>query len=342
MGNGRSYTDIELSSPTNGELERKTEIRDLRIDKLNQRVTFVSILIPCLLCAILLFVYFDIRKQVASVQTTGVSEVDNLSKSMETRLTSLTVQNAKLEFSANQNLEAVKKLSAALDRGLINAEEAVNAVEGAKAEKEELDKAVAALTRRIAPMEKDLKSFSAAADRKLEKVSIAAAEEIEKLSNAATEMGSDVDRQITDLARTLELAGNRIIKIDKKMAALSKTAVNQKELESTLAREKRAYSKQITALESSLKEQELALTAIKGGLLDLERVSIKLQKEMLVKRKEASAPKLETPWAPSPSSSGPDAGIPPHKRRTVTKPKNRPVLPNETGANNIVEEELTE
>ncbi len=349
MGNGGRYTNIELGSPGNGELERTRELRDLRIDKLNQRVTFISILIPCLICAVLLFVYFDIRKQVVTVESTGVSEVDNLSKSIETRLTSLTLQNAELEYSVGRNSEALKTLSADMDKGLLNAEEAVNAVEDAKAEKEELEKLAADLTGRIEPLEQGLEKISASSARELEKVSRAARTEIEKVSkaataevetvsNAVTEMEALVDRQITDLATTLELAGNRIVKLQKDLAALSKTALTRNDLDSALGARKKAHAKQLAALEKRLKAQRLAVTDVKSDLLELEKITTRLEKEMFVKKRIQGVPDKNR----SPKPSAPSAVIPPHKRPAITMPKDRNAAGGHTGTNNIVEQELSE
>jgi hypothetical protein len=78
-------------------------VDDMRLEKLNTRVTLISILIPVLIVIVLVITYLDIKKRVVQTEDTGVMSVQSLSKDVESRFSSLSLRQAELE-------EAVKKM----------------------------------------------------------------------------------------------------------------------------------------------------------------------------------------------------------------------------------------
>ena len=83
----------------NGETESlfAEERSDLRLEKLTQKVTIISILLPVLIGVILVISYLDIKSRVTTVQDTGESGVQSLSQNLESRFSSLSVKFAALE-----------------------------------------------------------------------------------------------------------------------------------------------------------------------------------------------------------------------------------------------------
>lgn len=73
------------------------EIGNLKIKKLGRRLTLFSILIPVLLITILAVAYFDIKQKVSGTQSTGTLKLHNLAKNLESRFSSLSLKQAKLE-----------------------------------------------------------------------------------------------------------------------------------------------------------------------------------------------------------------------------------------------------
>lgn len=110
------------------------EINTLKIDKLSNRVTIISIIIPCLIGAALIFGYFDIKKRVVDVDITKQSQVDRISQQFEEKLNALDVKIAKNSFSLENNLpefdkknihlegQIAKLASAKVDTETINAQ----------------------------------------------------------------------------------------------------------------------------------------------------------------------------------------------------------------------------
>ena len=59
------------------------EINSLKIDKLSNRVTIISIIIPCLIGAILIFGYLDMKERVVDVDITKNSQFEKISQQLE-------------------------------------------------------------------------------------------------------------------------------------------------------------------------------------------------------------------------------------------------------------------
>ena len=59
------------------------DLKDLRIEKLSQRMTLLSILLPCLTVVALYFGYQDLSGKLSRSGTTGSAEIQRLTKKME-------------------------------------------------------------------------------------------------------------------------------------------------------------------------------------------------------------------------------------------------------------------
>jgi hypothetical protein len=90
------------------------DAENLRIEKLSTRVTLVAVLIPCLLVIVLAVAYLDIKNRVVSTQNTGTIGVQNLSKDLESRFSSLSLKQAKLEEELAGNTKTLETATAAL------------------------------------------------------------------------------------------------------------------------------------------------------------------------------------------------------------------------------------
>jgi len=86
------------SSPYHG------DINTLKIDKLSNRVTIISIIIPCLIGAILIFAYLDMKERVVDVDQTKQSQVDKISQQLEEKLNALDVRIAKNRYELDNSL----------------------------------------------------------------------------------------------------------------------------------------------------------------------------------------------------------------------------------------------
>ena len=101
------------------------ELKELRVEKLGQRITLMAILLPCLLGVILYFGYRDLTGRVSKSQDSGSleiqrlsSEVETLSKQFNDKLinfsTTLSTQDKDFETTLSEKISAINKSNDAL------------------------------------------------------------------------------------------------------------------------------------------------------------------------------------------------------------------------------------
>ncbi|MCD4678530.1 MAG: hypothetical protein K8S18_21460 [Desulfobacula sp.] len=101
-----------------GQIPRSTyheEINTLKIDKLSNRVTIISIIIPCLIGAILIFAYLDMKERVVDVDLTKQNQFEIISQQLEEKLNALDVKIAKNRFSLDNKLPELDNKTVALE-----------------------------------------------------------------------------------------------------------------------------------------------------------------------------------------------------------------------------------
>jgi len=113
------------------------EIKYLRLEKLSKRVTIISILIPFFICILLLLVYFDLRNKVTANQSTGVTNIQSLSKDFNTRLNEHSSQLSKIEESLASNISSYEKKLSSLKFRIYKSENRIKKIKSSKADKKD-------------------------------------------------------------------------------------------------------------------------------------------------------------------------------------------------------------
>jgi len=85
----------------------KQELNELKIEKLGNRITIISFILPCLIGAILVYVYMDINNRVVDAKDSGQSKIERVTQDMEIKINAVNVEIAKLKFSQDQQLPAI-------------------------------------------------------------------------------------------------------------------------------------------------------------------------------------------------------------------------------------------
>ena len=108
----------ELLKRTDSEIPVSTyheEINTLKIDKLSNRVTIISIIIPCLIGAVLIFAYLDMKERMVDVDLTKQNQVERISQQLEEKVNALDVKIAKNKFELDNKLPELDKKSISLE-----------------------------------------------------------------------------------------------------------------------------------------------------------------------------------------------------------------------------------
>ena len=151
----------------------REEMKDLRVEKLNQRVTIITILIPCLIGVILFIAYRDLTGKVSQSEFSGSKEVQALSAELEEKFTLLTKQNS--EFQANQAAHnaSIEKATASLNERLksldsaikqtgqtiVTTREALKSIDAAKVDKKEQKAFIEKMNSSLMPIRKNLEEL---------------------------------------------------------------------------------------------------------------------------------------------------------------------------------------
>ena len=194
---------IDDQSPDNGFEE---EIKDRRIEKLSQRITFVSILIPCLIAVILFVAYFDIKKRVGSMHSSG----EVVSQDLDSRLSLVSEKQAKLEGILVKKIEVELKEATTAIRYIRSAR---------KADNKTLKGAIAGIEKGLVPVRKDLK-------------------------NTASKIKA-LNKNLTNFGKKLDKAKNDLNKMQTDISALSSTRIDRKTLDNALNSKQKIYEQKL-------------------------------------------------------------------------------------------------
>lgn len=118
------------------------EANTLKIEKLSQRVTIISVIIPCIIIAILVFVYMDITEKVGDVDQTQANQMARVSQDLEIKLNALDVRIAKATHKLDEKLTALEAKRQALENQTAK-------MSAAKVDLKAMETALAKLDKRI-------------------------------------------------------------------------------------------------------------------------------------------------------------------------------------------------
>lgn len=199
------------------------EIKDRRIEKLSWRITFVSILIPCLIAVILFVAYLDIKKRVSSMHSTG----EAVSQGLDSRLSLVSEKQVKLEDILVKKIGPLKKTILSLQAGLKEATTAIKYIRSArKVDNKTLKGAIAGIEKELGPVRKDLK-------------------------NAASRIKA-LDKNLANLGKELDKAKNDLNKMQTDISLLSSAKIDRKALDNVLNSKQKIYEQKLKQITKDL------------------------------------------------------------------------------------------
>jgi uncharacterized phage infection (PIP) family protein YhgE len=90
------------------------DVNEFKLEKISQRVTLISILIPVLIVIVLVFTYMDIKRRVIKTEDFGEMEIQKLSKDLDSRFSSLSLRQARLEEALDKLNDQNNRATAAI------------------------------------------------------------------------------------------------------------------------------------------------------------------------------------------------------------------------------------
>ena len=154
------------------------EMKDLRVEKLSQRITLISILLPCLIAVALYLGYRDLTNRVHMGRDNRDQEVQQLSNQMEalsekfnekfdTFSTTISSQDQKFSDSIsdqlttiNDNIDVLNKKMASLNQNLEQAQNAIKKLDKAKIDKKSQAAVIAKLEEELDLLKNEIQSLT--------------------------------------------------------------------------------------------------------------------------------------------------------------------------------------
>lgn len=271
--------------------EIHSEIEALKIEKLSQRVTLITILIPILIAVILAVTYLDIKRRVIDTETSGSKEFKTLSQDLESRFSSLSLRQATLEENYKKENDRLNEASAAMGVRIKELNEALKDVSASTVTQKTLEKRAA---KTLAAMEDKLAPL---------------AQELANTKDQITAQGQDTVARISELEGLLSTMDPALAKlrsdiqsVNEGLETLSKEKISKEQMELALKLDRLRIISDLQAEDKRLKEQleELSrqLTLVRGNLEDLEN-------RLFPQRRSAIPPKPVVKPAPKPQSDKP-------------------------------------
>jgi methyl-accepting chemotaxis protein len=265
--NTSEHTDFKMSMDdehTDSEIHSQRE--DSRIEKLNNKITFISILIPCFIVIVIIFVYMDITKRVIKAQDTGTIKVENLSQDLESRLSSIVNNNKALNESTDKRFSDLDKKTQKQIKSLKAAKSKVNK------SLSKIDSEMASLRTDLKDTTTEIKKLSVTVDKSTDTLK-KSQEDIQNLSASATKNRdlytaletihkkavNRLDQKTSELENTLLTIQKKIIILEKvlKLSRVLEKAVPNENISQNTSKEEKATIQQDDTTTKNIIEQDI-------------------------------------------------------------------------------------
>ncbi len=259
------------------------EINDSKVERLNKRITHISIVIPCLVIIIILAAYFDLKNNLSSMNTKGNMGVQSLSKELESRFSSLSIKEANLEESTGKKMADLEKTVASLKTETKEATTAIRYIRSArKSDNKKTEDAINAINKNLNSIPKDLNKISS---------------DVKKMEQSLTE-------KLTHMSQFIASSKNDLQKINSEISSLNSAKVDR----TALNDQQKVYQLALRQLTSNLEDR---ITSLENMVKKLRKMKTSPHKQSKTKPKPpvSSATQTKTESPPNAPSS-PKSDIP--------------------------------
>ena len=252
------------------------EIDDRKAEKLNKRITRISIIIPCLVIVIILVAYFDLKRNLSSMNTMGNMGVQSLSQELESRFSSLSIKEANLEESTGKKIGNLEKTIASLQAEAKAATTAIKYIRSArKSDINNTENAINTIEKKLDSIPKDLNKISS---------------DMKRLDQSLTE-------KLTDISQFINRSKNDLQKINSDISSLKSSKADI----TALKDQQKVYQLALRQLTSNLEDR---VTSLENMLKKLEKMKAPANKQSKAKsRSGVSSTQTSTVSSPNAQSS---------------------------------------
>lgn len=239
-----------------------------RVNQISRRLSFVTLLLPCLLAIVVYVVYRDVVSLLTESRAGELQSVEALTAQFDQKLSGLAARLDALEGGVKERLEALPKNVSAVQEELRKSDAAVAALRAEKADKKDLAESLARTDAAVAAVAKDLQALApfreelgATASLRQELTAVAA-----RLAKLEAALGKD----LTGMAGFIEKSRTDLSQLRAEMARLAGRTIDREALELELLKSRRITQ---IALEQEAARLDKALAGLQRRLDQLERTA---------------------------------------------------------------------
>ena len=291
MIDDEQYTSFKFNGDDEPDSEQtlyQEEAKDRRVEKLNHRVTIISILIPVLIGVVFYMAYRDITGRVSQSQDTGAMEIQNLSTQLEDQFEALSKKYGELETSLAQKLATLEKVDKSMTTNLKQAQDMVSKINATKVDKKDQQDAIAKIDTALGPIRKELESLGPI--RKELETLAPMRKELETLTPMRTQLealgpmrndlkavtaelrslDTDTQQQLATISANLDEALKNLTRIQSDTSNLSDQKLDKDALQLELLKAKKNYQRELELTKLTLDKR---LSSILRKMRDLEKMA---------------------------------------------------------------------
>ena len=239
-------------------LEYHRDVNTLRIEKLSNRVTLISVILPCLICAILVFAYLDMKERVVDVDTTKKLQVEKIAQDLEEKFNGLDLRIAKIKFDFDQQLPLMTKKEQEL-------ENQVAKMSASKADGKTIQRALTALGKKVQKNTAQNKSILAAMKASNLKLVASITKNNRQFKKKTGQIKKDItifkekfDARLLELSAYEEQIGQlrkNVSIFDKKLKALELDGLSKNQLDKRFFKVQQSLEKMIQNLNQKIDQK---------------------------------------------------------------------------------------
>ena len=251
-------------------------VDDSKVEKLNKRITRISIIIPCLILIIILAAYFDLKSNLTRSNVMGNMGVQSLSKELESRFSSISIKEANFEETTVKSIAKLEKAIAALQAETKEATTAIRYIRTArKSDINNTESAIHSIEKKLDSIPKELNRISS----NMKNIEQSLTERLETISQFVSSSKDDLKKINSDISSL------KSIKADK----------------TALQDQQQVYQLALRQVTSNL---EVRITNIENMLKKLEKAKTPAKKQSSSKsEKSISSTQTNTKSSPNATSS---------------------------------------
>jgi len=220
------------------------------LEKLSQRVTIITILIPVLVALIGYLVYRDIRLLVSQTQDLSAKELTAIARNLESNLSNLSINHAKLEEAFRTSIDQHQTEFTQLKEQIEKLSLRVDELKAVKLDKNDLPVEVNKLDAKLTAAQKEAKGA------------------VDKLTSDQKSFEKKYGEDIAKIADQLNAITTAVAECQADLGLISGEKADKKQLEVML----KGYEKKLQDIADNLSHSvESQLTSVKASIRELEK-----------------------------------------------------------------------